>query len=298
MASLDDNLTDLFPEERPDARRALLDLFPEETVTLKDKRAQEVLERLVPIIDEQIQAVQDDLDSKIDIVHEVLEDITLTPGPKGDRGERGPKGEKGDKGERGIIGFHGPIGQKGEKGDMGDRGHSGTSVKLEEVLEVVMPSVMSRLSRLPTGGGSMNRNISVGGNSSVLSRYTDINLKAGSNVTLTYANNDATHNVDITVAATGGGGGTVRSINTISTSQTAGATAGTDYVYIASAGVALTLPDAVGNTNLYTVKNTSTSSVLVATTAAETIDGSANAILTVQYTSIDLISDGSNWDIT
>jgi hypothetical protein len=148
-------------------------------------------------------------------------------------------------------------------------------------------------------GDHANRNIAIGGNTSVLSRYTDINLKAGANVTLTYAYNDTTKYTDVTVSATGGGsgsvGGVVRSINTINTSQTAGNNTGTDYVYICSAGVQLTLPAASGNTNLYTVKNVSTSSVLV----SGTIDNDATGvILPVRYTSIDLISNSVDWDIT
>lgn len=240
-----------------------------------------------------------------EMVREAAKSVVGQKGDKGDKGDRGPQGEqgeqgdrgpKGERGERGGDGGQGPRGGKGEKGD------DGTSVVLSEVIEKIRPSVLSHIARLiPQGGGSMNRNISIGGNSSTLARYTDINLKAGSNVTIAYVNNDATKNTDITISATGGGasvGGIIRSINTISTSQTAGATAGTDYVYICSAGVQLTLPTAVANTNLYTVKNTSSSSVLVATTSAQTIDTQSNIIMPVQYTSIDLISDGSNWDIT
>lgn len=71
------------------------------------------------------------------------------------------------------------------------------------------------------GGGNANRNIAINGNTSVLSRYTDINLKAGSNVTLTYATNQTTKYTDITISATGGGGsfsvqvptGTVNGVN-------------------------------------------------------------------------------------
>lgn len=152
------------------------------------------------------------------------------------------------------------------------------------------------------GGGAPFRNIAVGGNPSVLGRYNDLNIKAGANVTLSYSNNNTTKYLDLTIAATGGGGGSVigttRSINTISTSQTAGNTSLTDYVYICSAGINLTLPDAVGNSNLYTIKNTSTSSILVTTTASETIDTSSTLVLPVQYTAVDLISDSANWQIT
>ncbi len=148
------------------------------------------------------------------------------------------------------------------------------------------------------GGGNMNRNISIGGNSSALTRYTDINLKAGSNVTITYANNNTTKNVDITISATGGGGsvgGTVRQIQTISTSQTIPTTAGTDQVYLADQGIKITLPTAVGDTNLYTIKNVSNSSILI----VGTIDDDTNGvIMPVKYTSIDLISNNTDWDIT
>lgn len=161
---------------------------------------------------------------------------------------------------------------------------------------------MELLSKISQGGGNMNRNMTVGGNASTLSRYTDINFKAGSNVTITYTSNNATKFTDITFSSSGGGGGSVigttRSINNISTSQGAGNTSLTDYVYICTAGVNLTLPTASGNTNLYTVKNTSTSSVLVTTTGGETIDNDPTVIMPIRYTSVDLISDGTNWQVT
>lgn len=172
---------------------------------------------------------------------------------------------------------------------------------LRKEFEKSLEGILNRINNISYGGGNMNRNIAIGGNASVLSKYTDLNIKAGSNVTLTYSNNETTKYLDLTIASSGGGSsvaGTVRSINNIATSQTAGDTAGTDYVYIASQGVALTLPTAVSNTNLYTVKNTSNSSVLVATTGGQTIDDDTNAILAVKYTSIDLISDNTNWKIT
>lgn len=147
------------------------------------------------------------------------------------------------------------------------------------------------------GGGNMNRNISIGSNSSVLSRYTDINILAGSNVTLSYSNNNTTKNLDLTIAATGGDG-TVRSISTITVSSVAAATANTDQVVLCNGGVQLTLPTAVSNTNLYTIKNIGSSSVLVGTTGGQTIDGDTTVIMPVQYTSVDIVSDNANWHIT
>lgn len=162
------------------------------------------------------------------------------------------------------------------------------------------------ISKIANGGHGdhANRNIAIGGNTSVLSRYTDINLKAGANVTLTYAYNDLTKYTDVTLAATGGGGGgsvtgIIRSVNTIAVNTAAGATAGTDYVYLASGTLTLTLPTSVGNSNLYTAKNIGAGTITIATTGGETIDGSTNLILPLQFTSVDLISNNSgNWDIT
>lgn len=169
----------------------------------------------------------------------------------------------------------------------------------QELLGEIQNTRNDLISRINNHGGNMNRNMAIGGNTSVLGRYTDMNIKAGANVTLTYSNNDTTKYLDLTIAATGGGGGSVtgiiRSINNISTSQTAGNTNGTDYVYICTAGVQVTLPAAAGNINLYTIKNISNSSVLV----SGTIDNDATGvIMPVKYTSIDVISNNVDWDIT
>ncbi len=55
-------------------------------------------------------------------------------------------------------------------------------------------------------GGSMNRQILVGGNNP-LTRYTDYNIIAGTNVTITTANDDVKRRVNLTIVASGGGGG-------------------------------------------------------------------------------------------
>lgn len=200
MAYSDD---DLFPEERTDARSALLDLFPEEAEELKKRRANEVIEILKPDLDEALAILDEKIDTEIETVHEALQEglelVELTPGEKGPRGERGPKGEKGDTGPRGPLGFNG---HKGEKGDKGERGKD---ADIEDLQPEVKKIRLELLSLMPKGG-NMNRNIWVNGNSSVLSRYTDINLIAGTNVTLSYVNNDTRKTTDVTVSATGGGG--------------------------------------------------------------------------------------------
>lgn len=170
-------------------------------------------------------------------------------------------------------------------------------------VEEVRTELISKIANT-NHGDHANRNIAIGGNTSVLSRYTDINLKAGANVTFTYAYNDITKYTDVTLASNGGGGGgsvtgIIRSVNNIAVTTSAGAVPGTDYVYLAGATLSLVLPTSIGNSNLYTVKNTGSGTVTVLPTGAETIDGSANLILPIQFTSVDLISNNSgNWDIT
>lgn len=157
--------------------------------------------------------------------------------------------------------------------------------------------ILTRLGNI--GGGNANRNIAIGGNSSVLSTYTDINLKAGSNVTITYTNNNTTKFTDITISASGSGGaGITREINSVAVDTNAGATADIDYVYLVSGVTTITLPTAVGNENLYTIKNVGGSLVTIATTGGQTIDLETSIQLPIQYTAVDLISDGSNWNVT
>jgi hypothetical protein len=97
---------------------------------------------------------------------------------------------------------------------------------------------------------------------------------------------------------TAGNSGIVRSIATSSANVTLGATASTDYVSICTGGTTYTttLPTAVGNTNLYTVKNSSTVVQTIATTSSQTIDGSTTISITPN-TAIDVISNGANWVI-
>lgn len=228
-----------------------------------------------------------------------VEELNSRDEQQGIQGLKGLKGDTGEKGERGFAGPQGVPGIQGEKGDTGDvgekgeKGNDGKSVSLKQVVEELKPELSQR------GGGNMNRNVSIGGNSSVLSRYTDINLKAGTNVTFSYVNNNTTKNLDLTIAAIGGsGGGIIRSISSISTNTSAGSTAGTDYVYLCSGTMTLTLPDATLNTNLYTIKNVGTGVITINTTSSQTIDGSLTITLPVQYTSVDVESDGAAWNVT
>lgn len=97
------------------------------------------------------------------------------------------------------------------------------------------------------------------------------------------------------VAATGGSGIT-RTTSVITENTLADDTASVDRVYIATDGLAFTLPDATNNLNRYTVKNVS-SSVLVTAVGGDTIDGSGSVLMTLPNLSHDFISDNVNWNI-
>lgn len=56
---------------------------------------------------------------------EELQNISLTPRPKGDRGEPGPQGNPGEVGPQGLQGPPGPKGDTGDRGPQGDTGPKG-----------------------------------------------------------------------------------------------------------------------------------------------------------------------------
>ena len=99
----------------------------------------------------------------------------------------------------------------------------------------------------------------------------------------------------VTISTGGGGSGITRTTSVLSVSSTLGASAQTDYVFFANVGVALTLPTAVGNSNLYTVKNVSGSSVLVI--SGQGIDDSPSALMPSNYESLSFISNGSVYGV-
>jgi hypothetical protein len=117
----------------------------------------------------------------------------------------------------------------------------------------------------------------------------------GSSGPATY--NSVTGILNVPQYSGGGGGGSSKSINSVSVNTNAGSTASTDYIYLASGTINITLPTAVGNTNYYTIKNVGTGTITVNTTSSQTIDGSTTAPIKIQYLSLTVISDGANWNI-
>ena len=77
------------------------------------------------------------VDTSVFATKSELQNISLTPGPKGDAGPRGERGEPGPKGDtgangepgpqgpQGIQGLRGETGQRGEQGPRGERGEQG-----------------------------------------------------------------------------------------------------------------------------------------------------------------------------
>lgn len=168
--------------------------------------------------------------------------------------------------------------------------------ELDKTLAKLRAEIMNRIANI--GGGSQNRQI-LFNSVDRLTKYTDINLKPGANVTFTVVQDDTNKRVNLTIAATGGSGsGITRSIQSISANQTLDSAATTDYVYLCSGTITVTMPDATTNTDLYTIKNVGTGTITINTTSSQTIDGALTQVMPVKFTSVDLISDGSNWGIT
>lgn len=88
----------------------------------------------------------------------------------------------------------------------------------------------------------------------------------------------------------------LRTITISSGSFTAGADAGTDYVYLLNGAHVPTMPTAVGNINKYTFKSQHTERIGVLTTSSQTIDGHASGNFYI-YLGEEVIfySNGTNW---
>lgn len=84
-----------------------------------------------------------------------------------------------------------------------------SALDTDEAISRAIASLERRLnSRLANiGGGNANRNISVAGNSSTLSKYTDINFIAGSNLGISVSTDDTAKTTNFTLTATAAAAG-------------------------------------------------------------------------------------------
>lgn len=86
-----------------------------------------------------------------------------------------------------------------------------------------------------------------------------------------------------------------RIISKITTNTNAAAATGTDYVYLCSGTLTLTMPSVSGNTNRYTVKNIG--SGIVTISAADTVDGNSTIVLGILDSAVDLVAGNAQWNI-
>ena len=112
------------------------------------------------------------------------------------------------------------------------------------------------------------------------------------NVLINTATDDTINKLQVNGSAKIGGAITTKT-QVITTNTTLNAT---HNIVIVSNGSAVTLPTAVGITGRqYNVIRSGASNVTINTTSSQTISGDNNLILTSQWDSVVVVSDGSNW---
>lgn len=103
-----------------------------------------------------------------------------------------------------------------------------------------------------------------------------------------------------TSGTSGGGGGGNLTVTVLTSNTTLTTSVNQILLADTTSGIfTITLPTAVGNPGLaYTIKKINQGNDLtINTTSSQTIDGSTSIVLKVQYTSLDIISNGTNWFI-
>ena len=74
--------------------------------------------------------------------------------------------------------------------------------------------------------------------------------------------------------------------------------AGSHYIVLVSGNSTITLPTAVGITGrIYHVKNVGTQTIIVAASGSQVIDGDSSISIVSRYSSLQIVADGSNWNI-
>ncbi len=255
----------------------------------------------------------------LQVLPEIIDGIEKQIGPKGDKGDQGEKGDTPVAGidfplpKDGSPGAKGDPGPRGEKGNPGIDGVAnmsevrslteneirlhektfnhdpfllGTKEVTEEGMEdgdvltfdqknnkliyTTVKQVASKISRLAGRGLSLPSQASHAGQ---------------------FLTTDGHRSSWGTVSA-----GISRVITNISISTAAGSTALTDYVYICTGTLTLTLPTCTGNSNRYSVKNAGVGTVTVAFTGGQTADSLSTVNVKIN-SALEFISNGSNWSI-
>lgn len=109
------------------------------------------------------------------------------------------------------------IDEMASSADLKDKASVKSVSDLKEEIRKIRADLVKKMGSVPDRGGSMNRQIKVGG-VDVLKTYTDINLVAGTGISITAANdNGPDKNIDITITATGDQSVTLRDVSDNST---------------------------------------------------------------------------------
>jgi len=234
--------------------------------------------------------------------------------------ERGVIGLEGLSGEDGKDGksITGSDGKKGAKGDKGDKGDAASFAELKGIADSTLTTHTEKFDhtlidpflvgskKLDEAGMSDGMFLRLKGDKLIYSEIRDVAQRqisgGGTSLPARTGNGGKVLKVrsdlGLEWAAAGSGSGITRTILSVAVNTNAAAAADTDYTYLCSSTMTLTLPTAVSNTNLYSCKNVGVGTLTIAFTAGQNADGSATLSLPTRYTSVDLISDGSNWAIT
>ena len=218
------------------------------------------------------------------ILKQLLDKMLWAKGDRGIKGEKGDRGERGERGEDGQQGTRGEHGEQGEKGDPGDP--EAFRVMVEDEMQIheaafshslIDPFLLGTKKIDETLIGK-DKFLKFNGKEIV---YADIPKQKERGGTLLH----------------GGGQSSSFEVSTI----TGATTLGSSSVYLADAtGVAftITLPTASGKRGRrYIVKriNTNANLVTIALTGSETLDGETSYTLVNPYSTMNIISNGSNW---
>ncbi len=141
-----------------------------------------------------------------------------------------------------------------------------------------------------SGGSSSGGSVSV----SPTSLFGNVTGATSSGQSITLGNGLSFSGTTLVASAAGGFS---RVIQTITSAASAASATATDYVYFVTGTTTITMPTAVSNTGLYTIKRIGNNTVTISFTGGQTADGSASLAINVQNVSLNLVSDNSNWNI-
>jgi len=187
-----------------------------------------------------------------------LDDLKGDKGDRGDKGEKGDKGERGENGKDGKDGKDGKAGKDGKQGDRGEKGENGKDGKDGRDGQDGQDGKDGVKGREGKGGG--------GGGYSFIQRKWDMKV---------YVQTTATKN-----------GFSKMGWDVVLCDCTAN-------------NITISLPSATHSLARITVKKTDASANTVTLDAlgSQTIDGDFTLVITTQYTSVTVVSDGVNWYI-